>query len=66
MKGTVSEKCIYIKSEKWNRTQKERWREKLCSDREIKRVGDREKNREIWSLMQTERVGERNVIGCRQ
>lgn len=62
VKGTVNEKCIYIKSKKWNWTQTERWREKLCSDREIERVGEREKNREIWSLMQTERVGERNGV----
>lgn len=60
-RGTVSEKCINIKSEKWSLMQREGWREKLCSaETEMERVGEGGRNREIWSRMQTEREGERN------
>lgn len=56
-KEAVSEKCIHIKSEKWNWMWGERRREDLFSAEtgEIGRAREEERNRELRSGMQTER-----------
>lgn len=77
VKGTVSEKCIYIKSEKWNWTYREKGGGKKCAQwrqrnrkrgrgrqkqRDLELDADRKRGREKWRVTGREK----NVIGCRQ